>query len=105
MKFTLVLWIHSFLVNAYLALCKYSRDNNGCDCLQVIYLRTITFERYFSGDFTKTKSRESVGPIKNGNDLVSDNKGMTKIHNKCLTSVFVKGSIGQVPNAVRCLAL
>ena len=96
MKFTLVLWIHSFLVNAYLALCKYSRDNNGCDCLQVIYLRTITFERYFSGDFTKTKSRESVGPIK---------KGMTKIHNKCLTSVFVKGSIGQVPNAVRCLAL
>jgi hypothetical protein len=46
---------------------------------------------------SKTKTRHNVGPLKVGNDLVTDNEDMAKVLNGFFTSVFTTEAPGPIP--------
>ena len=47
----------------------------------------------------KTSNRVSVGPLKEGNELVTDNKKMAEMLNKWYCSVFTRENLQQIPEA------
>ena len=46
---------------------------------------------------SKTKSRDNVGPLKEGNEFISDNEHMASILNNAFTSVFSNEDVTNIP--------